>query len=264
MEKQKEGIARKTKLIILWILWAIMPLALLLSIPYDISNTQTGTLPLIASMYVTLLVPALIVTILLFTEVFKKEEDSKQRQKAISIILAVVILTPIAWPVPMFGYTIIADSIKIPIAIKQTDERAKQLREEILNYKTYADLSQFDLGMYKISSDGAMIYDITKPLTPQYNATPFGVFQDAEKVDLLNNPKDWLETYDVYTYNNISFIEGVTPSTSLYRKERYICKNFGSGTTLYEGNQIYLEKIKEMQEFSHEKMDTETFIQKLK
>lgn len=94
-----------------------------------------------------------------------------------------------------------------------------QLQKEISNYETYADLTSFGLGLYKLKNEGdEYLWDITKPEDTVIN------YEGVEMVyEGYNNRKDdegfdnaWGNSnegkdveYDVYFYNNTYII--VTP-----------------------------------------------------
>lgn len=155
----------------------------------------------------------------------------------------------------------IVTAINLPATIARNQE-ISQAREEIINYETYADLTPFGLGVYKLRCEGDKhLWDVTKP-------SKTVIFYDgAEMVfDVCYNRKDeaswdnwWGNsnkgqdvTYDVIFYEDTYII--IPPvwdqrGTLYYWGIIYLCKDLNENADLFDigiSDKKVFDKLREL------------------
>lgn len=154
----------------------------------------------------------------------------------------VIVLLEVFLIVSIYGITTL---VNMP-AEKKEKQEISQVKEEILNYETYADLQKFGLGIYKQKTSGdKFLWDITKP-------EDYVIDYDGVKMvyEVTYNSKDDLVSdyvfdhsnegknvsYDVYHYDDTYII--VTPlwdepGTLYYWGYIYLCKELSNNVDLF-------------------------------
>ncbi|MGE5580825.1 MAG: hypothetical protein ACM3WU_12415 [Bacillota bacterium] len=173
--------------------------------------------------------------------------DTKLRNPIINFsckfIISLLIWFTAFFPFSLWG---LKEIIDIPANMAKNQEII-QLKEGISSYETYADLTPFGLGFYKLQKEGdRYLWDITKPEDHivDYDGV-YMVFEnhfnrkDDESWDNAwgnsNKGKDVL--YDVYSYEGTFII--VTPlwekpGVNYYWGFIYLCKDINKGVDLFE------------------------------
>ena len=74
-----------------------------------------------------------------------------------------IIATLLIWLIVLYPFTALGIA-ENPLARNARKQEVLQLQEEVMNFETYADLTQFGLGIYKLQHKGDYyLWDITKP-----------------------------------------------------------------------------------------------------
>lgn len=167
-----------------------------------------------------------------------REKNTKFAWVGITIILLELILAILIYGITTLG--------NLP------EERAKkqeilQLKEEINNYETYADLSEFGLGVYKLKKEGdKYLWDVTKPedTVIDYDGVKMVFENYYNRKDKFGFDNAWGNSnegknvqYDVYFHDDTYII--VTPlwdepGTLYYWGFIYLCKNISNDVDLFD------------------------------
>ena len=176
------------------------------------------------------------------------------------------------FPFSLFGVKAVAN---LPAEIAKKQE-ILQIQDEILNYETFADLTPFGLGIYKLQNEGGRyLWDITKPEKTVINFDGVEMVyehhvnrRDEETWDNSwgnsNVGKDVL--YDVIFYEGTYII--ITP---LWEKHGglyywgyiYLCKTIDKDADLFEIGILNTKVVEKLQELHGEKISRKELAEKL-
>jgi len=179
-----------------------------------------------------------------------------------------LIVSLLIWFIAFFPFSLwgIKEIIDIPANVAKKQEII-QLQGEISSYETYADLTPFGLGHYKLKKEGdEYLWDITKPEDYIINYDGVNmVFEnhynrkDDESFDIAwgnsNKGKDVL--YDVYLYEGTYII--VTPlwekpGYNYYWGSIYLCKDINKDVDLFEIGILDPKVVEKLRELPGEKL----------
>jgi len=202
--------------------------------------------------------------------------DKRLRNPFINLIYKIIV-TLLIWfmaffPFPLFGITKIAN---LPAEIAKNRE-ILQFQEEISNFETYADLTPFGLGVYKLREKGdRLLWDVTKP--KDYVINDDGIYmvygnhynrRDEETWDNSwgnsNMGKDVL--YDVLFYEGTYII--ITPlwekpGTLNYWGYIYLCKDINKDADLFDVGILDPQVVEKLRELPGEKFSRKKLAEKL-
>jgi len=181
--------------------------------------------------YIILFIPFMFFSFMLNRKLIT---DTALRNRAASFaykLTATLLIWFIAFfPFSWFGVT---ELLNIPAEVAKSRE-ASQLREEILNSQTYADLTPFGLGIYKLVNEGdEYLWDVTKPQDRvlRHNDTllVFSHHYNVRERNTWDNQNLWREEmYDVYLYEGTYIIIPLSKYNSVY-----LCKEIGEHVDLF-------------------------------
>ncbi|MEM1485867.1 hypothetical protein V6615_13495 [Oscillospiraceae bacterium PP1C4] len=188
-----------------------------------------------------------------------------------------ILIPLLIWFMAFFPFSLwaIKEIIDIP-AKNAVQQEVAQFQEEILNSKTYVDLTQFGLGIYKLQNEGDIyLWDITKPT--DYVTNFEGVYQVYEshfnRKDEANWDNAWGNSnqgkdilYDVYFYDDTYII--VTPLrekpvNSYYWGYIYLCKDIKKNVDLFDVGILDPEVVEKLRELPGEKLSRKELSEKL-
>jgi hypothetical protein len=223
--------------------------------------------------YIILCGPLMIFGFMLTKELIN---DKRSRNLFIRLFyksIAIILIWFMAFfPFSLFG---VAEIISIPTknAVKQ---EVLQLQEEILNSETYADLTPFGLGIYKLQDEGSpllgspFLWDITQleDGNTRYGDTRiiYGTsrnLKSEETWDDLNRGTDVL--YEVYQYEGI-YIIIIPDKYYTYDTPRFyinICKDLSNNADLFQVVVYNQETITKLRELPGEKIPRRELIERL-
>ncbi len=188
-----------------------------------------------------------------------------------------LIATCLIWYFALFPFSLLVlrDIINIPANIIRNQEILK-LQEEISYYETYADLTKFGFGIYKLKNKGdKYLWDITKPedYVSEYDGVDM-VYEhhynrkDDESWDNTwensNEGKDVL--YDVYFYEGTYII--VTPlwdqpGNLYYWGYIYLCKDIQKDSDLFDIGILDPKLVENFRELPVQKISRKELSEKL-
>lgn len=202
--------------------------------------------------------------------------DTKIHIKVFSFMYK-FIATFVIWFIALFPFSLrgIESIIFIPFNIAKNLE-IKQLQEEISAYETYADLTPFGLGIYKLKSEGDKnLWDITKPedYVIEYDGVDIVYENHINRREEQNWDNDWSNSnkgkdvlYDVYFYEGTYII--VTPlwekpGTLYYWGYIYLCKDIARDVDLFDIGILDPKVVENLSELPGEKLSRKELSEKL-
>ncbi len=222
--------------------------------------------------YIIIFVPFMYFSFMLNRKIIK---DTRLRN-SIANFMYKLIATLLIWFIAFFPFSLlgIIEMVNLPAEIAKNQEILK-LREEILNCETYADLTPFGLGIYKLQNEGdRYLWDITKPddyvnyydgdMVYEYHINR----KDDESWDNTwgnsNKGKDVL--YDVYFYEGTYII--VTPlwekpGALYYWGYVYLCKDIDKDVDLFDVGILDPKVVEKLRELPGEKISRKDLAAKL-
>ena len=228
-----------------------------------------------------LILPCFIITfgpLVFFSFTLNKKivKDTKSRNSIINFMYK-LIATLVIWFIAFFPFSLwgINEIIDIPSNIARNQEIA-QLQEEISNYETYADLTPFGLGIYKLKNEGnRYLWDITKPEDHviEYEGVAMVYEHHFNRRDEESWDNSWGNSnagkdilYDVYFYEDTYII--VTPlwekpGTLYYWGYIYLCKDIAKDADLFDIGILDPKVVEEFHELPGEKLSRKELSEKL-
>ncbi len=176
------------------------------------------------------------------------------------------------FPLSLFG---IKGIINIPANIAKKQE-ILQFQEEILSYETYADLTPFGFGIYKLKSKGdKYLWDITKPEDHVIESDGVKMVYEYHFNRKVNESWDnaWGNSnmgkdvlYDVYFYDGTYII--VTPlwdkpGTMYYWGYIYLCKDINKNADLFDVGILDPEVVEKLRKLPGETLSRKELSEKL-
>lgn len=167
-----------------------------------------------------------------------REKHTKYAWVGITIVLIELIIA-----ILIYGVTTLSNLSEE----KALQQEITQLKEEIINYETYADLSEFGLGVYKLKNEGdKYLWDITKSedTVIDYDGVKMVFESYFNRKDKLGFDNAWGNSnegknvqYDVYYHEDTYII--VTPlwdepGSLYYWGFIYLCKDINEGADLFD------------------------------
>lgn len=202
--------------------------------------------------------------------------DTRLRYSTINFIYKLII-TFLIWFVAFFPFSLlgIMKIANLPAEIEKKQE-ILQTQEEISNLETYADLTPFGLGIYKLRNEGdKYLWDITKPEDHVIDYDGISMVYDSlinrrydktwdNSYDNSNKGKDVL--YDVLFYNGTYII--ITPlwdkpGTLYYWGYIYLCKDISKDADLFELGITDPKIVEKLKELPVEKLSRKELAEKL-
>ncbi len=196
-------------------------------------------------------VPCFIITfgpLVFFSYMINKQvvKDAKFRNVGLKFIYKIVV-SMLIWFIAFFPFSLWG--VKVIVDIPKNIARNKeivQLQDKISSYETYADLTSFDLGLYKLQNKSdKYLWDITKP--KDYVIDYDGVDMVFENHYNCKDNESWDDSwgnsnkgkdviYDVYFHEGTFII--VTPlwekpGTLYYWGYIYLCKNIVKNADMF-------------------------------
>ena len=172
----------------------------------------------------------------------------------------------------IWGFTFIKEAP----ARHTRNQEISQLKEEILSFETYADLTPFGLGLYKLGQEGdKYLWDITKP---ENHVIAFdGVSMVYETHFNRRNEESWDNAWD---YSNmgkdvmydIIFYDGIyiiitpireNPDATSYWGYVYLCKKIDKNVDLFDIDRLDLKVVEKLRELPGEKISRKELSEKL-
>ncbi|MCL2679117.1 MAG: hypothetical protein FWF18_02355 [Dehalococcoidia bacterium] len=223
--------------------------------------------------YIVLCGPLMIFGFMLTKKLIK---DTKLSNPFVNFILK-SIATVLIWFMAFFPFSLIG-VIAIANLPAETAKKQEilQLQEEILNYDTYADLTPFGLGIYKLQNNGDRnLWDITKPQKTVINIDGVDMVyenhinrRDDDTWDNAwgnsNEGKDVV--YDVIFYEDTYIIIAPLweqPGRMYYWGYIYLCKEINEKADLFGIGILDTEVVEKLQELPGEKVSRKELAEKL-
>lgn len=223
--------------------------------------------------YITIFVPFMFFSFMLNKKLIT---DTRLCNSIISFLYK-LIATLLIWFIAFFPFSWLAITEIANIPAKNAEKQVDlQFEKEISNSETFADLTPFGLGIYKLQNKGdKYLWDITKP-----EATVITYDGVRMVYDNLINRKDdetWDNTwgnsnkgkdvqYDVLFYKGTYII--VTPlrdkpGTLYYWGNIYLCKGLDKDSDLFEMGIIDPKVVDKLRELPGQKLSRKELAEKL-
>ena len=220
--------------------------------------------------YIIIFVPFMFFSFMLNKKLIK---DTKLHTSFINFIyksaVTILIWFVACFPLSLIGITEIA---KVPEK-NAAKQEFLQLQQEISNYETYADLTPFGLGIYKLRNEGdRYLWDITKPKSYYYGTDMVYEYHSNCK-DYESWDNSWGNSnagknvlYDVFFYEGTYLI--VTPiwekpGSLYYWGYIYLCKDINSDADLFDVGILDTEVVEKLRELPGEKLSRKELSEKL-
>ena len=188
-----------------------------------------------------------------------------------------VIATFLIWFLAFFPFSLIGITEIINMPAKNAIKREiLKFQEEVLGYETYADLTPFGLGIYKLHQKGDIyLWDVTKPKDHVIHSNGFYLVFEHH-LNRKNN-ESWDDSwgnsnrgkdvmYDVFYYNGTYLI--VTPiwerhGTLYYWGYIYLCKEIDENADLFDIGILDPDVVESLKELPGEKLSRKELAEKL-
>ena len=223
--------------------------------------------------YFVICIPFLFFSFMLNKKVIK---ETRLKNTAINFIYKAT-ATLFIWFMAFFPFSLLGVMEMINIPEKNArNQEIVQMREEIRNFETFADLTPFGLGIYKLRHEGdGRLWDITQ--LPRTVITMDGVDLVFESHFNRRDDETWDNTwgnsnvgkdvlYDIYFYEGTYLI--VTPlwerpGALYYWGYIYLCKNIDKDVDLFDIGIPYPEVVEKLQVLPGEKVSRKELAVKL-
>jgi len=198
----------------------------------------------------------------------KKLIKEKRLKNSITTFVYKITATLLIWFLAFFPFSLLGlmEIVDMP-ARNARNQEIQQLRDEILGYETFADLTPFGLGVYKLRCEGdGLLWDITKPEEHVFNHNGVDLvyknhynrrYEETWDNAWGNSNKGKNVMYDVLLYEGTYLI--ITPlwdepGGMYYWGYIYLCKNIDKDVDLFDIGILDPEIVKKLRELPGEQI----------